>query len=106
LTSIRQWRTILEVTRDDLIFTDHAVDRMAERGIVIQEVIATISAGEVIASFQDDQPYPSTLSLSMIKGTPLHVLWATHPKTRKIIVITTYVPDERWGADFRTRTPR
>jgi hypothetical protein len=30
-------------------------------------------------------------------------LWAVHPETGKIIVITTYVPGDRWHTDFRTR---
>jgi hypothetical protein len=91
------------LTRDDLVFTEHAVDRMAERGILVQEVIDTVASGEVIESSPQDQPYPTTLSLAMIAGGPLHVLWAVHPTSHKIIVITTYVPDDRWHADFRTR---
>jgi hypothetical protein len=91
------------VTRDDLIFTDHAVDRMAERGIVVHDVIDTVANGDVIEVNLAERPYPSSLSFAMVAGGPLHVLWAEHPETRKIIVITTYVPDDRWKADFRTR---
>ena len=94
------------LTRDDLVFTDHAVDQMAERGILLQEVIDTVASGEVIESYPNDEPYPSVLSLAMVSHGPLHVLWAVHPETRKIIIITTYVPDDRWHADFRTRKDR
>ena len=93
------------MTRDDLVFTEHAVDQMAERGILVQDVIDTVASGEAIESYPNDKPYPSTLSLAMVSrmATPLHVLWAMDPTTRKIIIITTYVPDDRWHADFRTR---
>jgi hypothetical protein len=92
------------VTRDDLVFTEHAVDRMAEEGIVVSQVIQTVEAGEVIESYPTDVPYPSQLSLAMVKGTPVHTVWAVNPNTRKVIIITTYVPKpERWEADFRTR---
>jgi len=76
---------------------------MAERGIVVQNVVETVRSGEAIESNPNDTPYPSTLSFAMVAAAPLHVLWAVHPETRKIIVITTYVPDDRWNADFRTR---
>jgi hypothetical protein len=91
------------VTRDDVVFTEHAVDRMAERGIVVRNVLETLTSGEVIESNPKDTPYPSTLSFAMVADGPLHVLWAVHPETRKIIVITTDVPDVRWNPDFRTR---
>jgi hypothetical protein len=95
------------VTRDDLLFTDHAVDAMAERGIVVQDVIITVASGKVIESYPNDKPYPSQLSFAMLaSGSALHVLWARHPETGKIIVITTYVPDDRWNADFHTRKPK
>jgi hypothetical protein len=92
------------VTRDDLIFTEHAVDRMAEDGLVVAQVIQTVEAGEVIASYATDTPFPSQLSLATMKGRPVHVVWALDTQTRKVIVITAYVPDpELWDADFRTR---
>lgn len=91
------------MNRDDCVFTEHAVDQMAERGIVVQDVIDTVAFGEAIQSYPNDKPYPSTLSFAIIAGSPIHVLWAVHPKTLKIIIITTYVPDNRWHADFRTR---
>jgi Domain of unknown function (DUF4258) len=91
------------LTRDDLIFTDHAVDRMAERGILVQDVIAVLVSGDIIELNLTDRPYPTTLTFAMVGPTPLHVLWAEHPTTGKTLVITTYVPDDRWNPDFRTR---
>ena len=92
------------MNRDDLVFSEHAVDEMAERGILVHEVIDVLTSGEAIESYPIDKPYPSTLSFALVGGSPLHVLWAVQPETRKVIVITTYVPDDRrWNPDFRTR---
>ena len=91
------------LTREDLLFTEHAVDQMAERGILLQQVLDVLTTGVTIESYPDDTPYPSALVFAMVSGAPLHVLRATHPATGKIIVITTYVPDDRWNPDFRTR---
>ena len=63
------------MTRDDLVFTDHAVDSMAERGIVVQDVITTVASGEVIESYPNDKPYPSQVSFAILAAnSPLHVL--------------------------------
>jgi Domain of unknown function (DUF4258) len=92
---------------DDLVFTEHAVDRMAERGILVQEVIEVLTHGEEIeVSYQGGRPYPTILSLGFPGGAPLHVLWAKQPESGKILIVTTYVPDAaRWHSGFRGRTP-
>ncbi len=96
------------MTRDDLDFTQHAVDEMAEDGILVSQVIETVQVGEIIESYPTGRRYPSSLSLAMVNGRPIHVVWAVHPETRQVIIITTYVPTlDRWHADFRTRrTPQ
>jgi len=67
----------------NLVFTEHAVDRMAERGILVQEVIEVIASGEVIESYPADKPYPSTLSLKIWRPFRCTCLWATHPTTAR-----------------------
>jgi hypothetical protein len=95
------------LTREDLLFTDHAVNRMAERGIAVQDVLHVIMDGEVIElSLVPGRLLSASLSLGFINQTPLHVLWAEYPETRKILIITTYVPDARWESDFRGRKPQ
>ncbi len=54
------------MTRDDLVFTEHAVDRMAEEGLVVADVIATVEHGEVIETYPQDTPFPSQLSLARV----------------------------------------
>ena len=92
------------MARDEFQFSDHAIDQMAERGILLSEVIETIEHGEIIEKYPDDVPLPSQLSSARLKAGPLHVVWATNVTTQKLVVITTNVPDaDRWSACFRTR---
>ena len=92
------------MTRDDLRFTEHAADRMAEEGLIVDDVLVTIDQGEVIETYPNDRPFPSKLSFAVSARRPVHVVWATDPDTAKIVVITAYVPDaSRWEPDFRKR---
>jgi len=45
----------------EFVFSGHAVQRMFERGIRQEMVIEAIRQGEIIARYEDDQPYPSYL---------------------------------------------
>ena len=95
------------VTRDDLRFSEHAADRMAEEGLIVDDVLVTIDQGEVIETYPNDRPFPSKLSFAMNANRPIHVVWATDPDAAKIVVITAYVPDaNRWEPGFRQRRIR
>jgi len=88
----------------EIVFSNHAVQRMFERGIRPSDVRTVITSGEVIAEYQDDRPYPSYVILSFIKDRPIHVVVAVEPDTRECYVVTVYPPDpELWNSDFRTR---
>lgn len=49
-----------------VIFKNHAVLRMLERGITKSEVLHVIDEGEVIEIYSDDKPYPSCLMFGMV----------------------------------------
>lgn len=86
-----------------LIFRVHAIQRMAQRGISVEDVRQTLETGEVIEDYPDDFPYPSALMLGRIDGRALHVMVAAAPAEK--IVITVYEPDPgRWDADLKRRT--
>jgi hypothetical protein len=88
-----------------LIFTGHAVTRMFERGVTTAQVRSVIEAGEIIAAYPDDLPYPSYLVLGFIDGTPLHVVVGVDASSQRCYVITVYVPEpDRWSEDFKRRT--
>ncbi len=87
-----------------LIFRVHAIQRMAQRGITVEDVRRVLDRGDVIEDYPDDFPYPSALVLGSIGRGAIHVVAATTPSER--IVITVYEPDlARWEPDFKRRKP-
>jgi len=89
-----------------LVFRVHAVQRMAERQVTVDDVRAVLATGETVEEYPDDTPYPSRLVLGWAGGRPLHVVSAQAASAREIIVITVYEPDAaRWDADFKRRRP-
>lgn len=89
---------------DLLTFRLHALQRMAQRGIDVDDVKALLSMGEVIESYPNDLPYPSSLMLGFCDTRPIHVVVAENAADREAIVITAYEPDRtRWDESFRNR---
>jgi len=92
------------VTCDKLVFSGHAVQRMFERGIRETDVRLIIQTGDVIASYPDDKPFPSSLILGFVRAEPYHVGVAVDPADDTGYVVTVYRPDpEVWHSDFKTR---
>jgi len=92
---------------ENVTFSGHAVRRMFERAISMDDVRQALAQGEVIESYPDDTPLPSFLVLDTASGRPLHVVVAYEQSTPTCHVITVYIPNnERWQADNRTRRPR
>lgn len=95
----------MECTR--VFFSRHAVERMFERSLSPGDVRTVLQHGEVIASFPDDKPFPSSLVLGLVAGQPLHVLVAFNASEGTCMVVTTYRPDpDLWESDFRSRRSR
>ena len=87
-----------------VVFSGHAIQRMFQRGIGRDAVLALIARGETIADYADDKPCPSRLLLGFAGDRPLHVVVALDESVGACIVVTAYEPAiEQWGADFRTR---
>jgi len=87
-----------------LIFRVHAIQRMFQRGVTVDDVRQVLATGETIEKYPDDTPYPSRLVLGRIGSRPLHVVFAENKAMREIIVVTVYEPDpDRWDGDFRRR---
>jgi len=87
-----------------VVFSGHAIQRMFERGVEKDEVIAVISSGETVADYPDDTPYPSRLLLGFVKGRPLHVVVGLDAGKGTCIIVTVYEPQaERWEAGFKKR---
>ena len=63
-----------------------------------------IRSGKIIASYPDDEPYPSFLMLGFENDTPIHLAIDQNEKTGDCYVITVYFPkSDIWQAGFKKR---
>ena len=85
--------------------TDHADEEAAAEGISIEQVLKTVSAGEIIEQYPDDKPYPSGLIYSDSKG-PLPSVWAYNETNSWAVLITVYRPDPQRWINWRLRKPK
>ncbi len=87
-----------------IIFRVHALARMFERRIGLEDVRAVIANGEVVQTYPDDKPYPSRPLLGWVGTRPLHVVVAEDSEDGILIVVTAYEPDPiQWDSGFRRR---
>jgi hypothetical protein len=86
-----------------VVFSGHAVRKMFERRLSGDTVLAAISAGDTIAEYPNDRPYPSVPILGFPDGRPVHAVVARGPGSDRCIVVTAYRPDPAlWQDDFNT----
>jgi hypothetical protein len=92
-----------ELSRKNKIkWTLHALKRIRERKISANAVVSALVTGVIIERYQDDKPFPSCLILSMVDGSPLHVVASSDGES--VFIITTYIPTlDEWENDFKTR---
>ena len=84
-------------------YSEHAVDRMEEWELDVDEVEEIIRGGETIEEYDDG----SRLVLGRAGVRPLHVVVMDSEAESVRIVVTVYEPDPtRWEADFRRRRAR
>ncbi len=91
-----------KLAKEDRIgFKKHALLRLYQRKILIDEVKEALIRGEVIESYASDKPLPSLLVLGYTSaGRPLHVVVAL----KMAWIITAYQPSkEIWDTGFRKR---
>jgi hypothetical protein len=88
-----------------ITFWAHAVQRMFERTVSLDEVHAVLSHCETIEDYPNETPYPSRLVLGWIHGRPLHVVAASNKRDDETIIVTVYEPDPAaWDSDFRMKS--
>jgi hypothetical protein len=89
-----------------IVFSGHAIGRMFERSIGVDDVLEVLKSGEVIAEYPDDVPLPSVLMLGFAEGRPLHIVVAVERQKQVVHVITVYDPDPSlWDESFKKRRP-
>ena len=91
---------------DRVIFRLHALRRMFQRQVDVDDVLHVLKTGEVIEDYPDDTPYPSCLMIGWSGDRPLHVVAAHNQEDGEMIVITVYEPDPgKWDFELRRREP-
>jgi hypothetical protein len=87
-----------------LVFRVHAVQRMFERQVNVDDVQNVLKSGEVIEDYPDDLPYPSYLMLGSCQSRPLHIVAADNSDAGETIIITVYEPNlTNWEAGYKRR---
>jgi hypothetical protein len=75
---------------------------MFEREIEPAFLQSVVESGEIIADYDDDQPYPSKLVLGFLQKRPIHVVVAQNGGD--CIIVTAYEPDAKvWNTAFTRR---
>lgn len=88
----------------EYLFSAHASDKAAQRGITSLEIEEAIENGEVIEDYPDDKYSPSCLIYGQTNsGKILHVL-VSYPEITKIITVYEPNPDE-WEAGKLRKQP-
>ena len=87
-----------------VVFRVHAVQRMFERTIPVQNVVDAVHSGKTVEDYSMEMPEPSRLVLGFHGKRPLHVVISENQKTNVITIITAYPPDPaKWDKDFMRR---
>ena len=87
-----------------LVFRRHALERMAQRRVTVDDVRRILDSGAVIREYPDDRPFPSRLTLGWLGERPVHVVSAVDAIDATTIIITVYEPDRTvWDETFRRK---
>lgn len=88
---------------EQLAITEHARQRLIERGITVSDIIQCIATGEIIKQYEDDKPFPSCLILGMaVNRAYIHVVVSHDDEW--VYLITAYYPNsDIWEPGFRTK---
>jgi hypothetical protein len=91
------------MTSSAVRFSEHAIDRMLEWGLDVDDVEAALAEGETIEDYADG----SRLVLGRAGVRPVHVVVADEEPGGVCTVVTVYEPDPaRWDPTFRERRSR
>lgn len=86
-----------------IIVTEHARNKLYQRGISVYDVQKAIDEGEIIRQYEYDKPFASCLILGIsLQGKSLHVV-VSHD-SEFIYLITAYYPSLTiWENDFKNK---
>lgn len=92
------------IDNDSLFWKDHILQRMRQRGIIVDEVLTVLKNFQIVEEYNDDRPFPSYLIVGYVNNRPLHLVVGVNIKDVEIHLITVYIPDESiWTDNYRRR---
>ena len=92
------------MTSHRIIFRIHAIERMFERRVSVENVRQVLQRGETIEDYSDEMPFPSRLISGKRGNRPLHVVVAENITEGEMLIITAYEPDpSQWKSNSRER---
>ena len=88
---------------DQIIYSQHFLDRCRERSIRLADTETAILTGEIIEDYPTDYPFPSCLILGACSGNDiLHIVCAEG--NGHLYMISAYRPSpDKWESDWKTR---
>ncbi|MBW8050284.1 MAG: DUF4258 domain-containing protein [Cytophagales bacterium] len=92
------------IQANQLNITFHAKQEARNDLLVLDDILFSVSNGEVIEDYQTDMPYPSCLIYGKSSGDePIHSVWAYDPESKIAILITVYRPNPNRWINFKKR---
>ena len=92
------------IRRGNIVWRMHCLSRLAERGILQNQVLDVLRNGEEVERYEESKPFPCALFLGFPEGKPVHVVAAFDNASDAVHIITVYEPDEEhFEPDYRTR---
>ena len=92
------------IEANSVMITDHADEEAYNDSLSFNDILRSISAGEIIEQYPEDKPYPSCLILSRnVKAELIHTVWAYNSETQSSVLVTVYRPDPEQWIEGRTR---
>lgn len=91
------------LANDDVLRSEHAIRRCAERGISMTDLAVAIDNGRIIEQYEDDLPFPSCLLLGVASnGRPIHIVMSD--EGHDALIITAYWPSyDKWEHGYIVR---
>jgi len=94
------------VLKKNVLISSHGYDELAEDGLLVNDIIISISKAIIVEDYPDAFKGASVLLLQQDRnGDPIHTVWGIPKgKTEPAVLITAYIPSPlKWDKTFTRR---